>query len=151
MTAWFYSVFLGMFGADYFYLGYPFMGIAKLLTLGGLGFWWLIDIVRISSGPVYAYNYRTANDLPHWVAMLALVFACIVCGFVAAVESYLTHRKKRRADIAKLQSSEENRHYHKSAANSMPAYGATWPETNNFNGKSYRTSYETKQMGQFGY
>lgn len=149
MTAWFYSLFLGMFGADYFYLGYPLWGTAKLLTLGGFGFWWLIDIIRISSGPVYAYNYRTANDLPHWVAMLALVFACIVCGFVAAVESYLTHRKNRRADIAKLQNSEENRHYHKTQSAMMPAYGATWPEARGHNMKSSSMSHETRPMGQF--
>ncbi len=35
--------FLGIFGADRFYLGKWKSGIVKALTLGGLGVWWFID------------------------------------------------------------------------------------------------------------
>merc|ERR1719502_2008136 len=66
MVAYFLSVFLGFFGADHFYLGNFYSGFAKLATLGGAGIWWLIDIVRIGSSPVYANEYRLAYDLPHW-------------------------------------------------------------------------------------
>ena len=41
------SVFLGMLGADMFYLGKTKLGIVKLITLGGLGIWWLVDIFRV--------------------------------------------------------------------------------------------------------
>lgn len=34
---------LGFFGADRFYLGKWKSGVAKALTLGGLGIWWFID------------------------------------------------------------------------------------------------------------
>lgn len=43
-TLWLLSLFLGAFGADRFYLGKTKTALAKLLTLGGLGFWWLFDI-----------------------------------------------------------------------------------------------------------
>jgi hypothetical protein len=42
------SAFLGVFGIDRFYLGYTGIGLAKLLTIGGLGVWALIDAVLIA-------------------------------------------------------------------------------------------------------
>lgn len=41
---------LGMFGAHRFYVGRTGSAFAMLLTLGGLGIWWLIDIVIVVSG-----------------------------------------------------------------------------------------------------
>jgi hypothetical protein len=41
------SVFLGPFGADRFYLGYGVLGLLKLVTLGGFGLWWLLDVVLL--------------------------------------------------------------------------------------------------------
>jgi len=43
------SIFLGSLGIDRFYLGYTVLGIVKLLTGGGLGIWWLIDLIMIAS------------------------------------------------------------------------------------------------------
>ena len=42
--------FLGTFGIHRFYLGYPLIGVLQILTLGGLGIWALIDLVRIATG-----------------------------------------------------------------------------------------------------
>ncbi len=43
------SIVLGVFGADRFYLGYKGAGILKFVTFGGLGIWWIIDIVLIAT------------------------------------------------------------------------------------------------------
>ena len=44
------SIFLGELGIDRFYLGYIGTGILKLITRGGFGIWWLIDLIMIATG-----------------------------------------------------------------------------------------------------
>lgn len=53
------SIFLGQLGVDRFYMGYIGTGILKLITLGGCGIWWLIDIILIATK-----NLKDANGLP---------------------------------------------------------------------------------------
>lgn len=45
-----FSIFLGWFGIDHFYTGHIGTGLLKLLTGGGCGIWWLIDIILVASG-----------------------------------------------------------------------------------------------------
>ena len=59
-TALLLSVFLGMFGADRFYLGYPALGLLKFSTLGFFFLGHLLDIVLIASqvvGPADGSHY----------------------------------------------------------------------------------------------
>ena len=49
-----WSAFLGYLGIDRFYMGQVGIGIGKLLTLGGCGIWYLIDIILIAT--------RSSND-----------------------------------------------------------------------------------------
>ncbi len=46
LLLWF-SLFLGWVGVDRFLLGQIGIGVLKLLTFGGLGVWWFIDLVMI--------------------------------------------------------------------------------------------------------
>ena len=49
-TAILLSLFLGGVGADRFYLGYIVEGIFKLLTVGGLGIGYIVDLALIMTG-----------------------------------------------------------------------------------------------------
>ena len=59
VATWLLSYFLGGLGVDRFYLGKVGTGILKLITFGGLGIWWLIDLIVVLVG-----RTRDKNGLP---------------------------------------------------------------------------------------
>jgi len=98
--AFFLSLFGGYLGLDRFYLGQYYTSFVKLATLGGLGAWWIFDVAYIGSAPVYAYNYRLAADLPHW--LYVTVSVCTFAGLgILAFNVYGSQVRKRRR-MAKL-------------------------------------------------
>lgn len=50
LTTWLLALLVGGLGVDRFYLGKIGTGIAKLLTLGGFGVWWLVDVIITLTG-----------------------------------------------------------------------------------------------------
>ena len=80
-TALLLSVFLGMFGADRFYLGYPALGLLKFSTLGFFFIGHLVDIILIATqtlepadGSHYVINYFGAGK-----SNKLLAFHCAQC------------------------------------------------------------------------
>lgn len=71
------SYLLGSIGADRFYLGKIGTGVAKLLTLGGLGIWHLVDMLLVAFNKLH----EQGDDRPlegyaknrAWVKILAIV------------------------------------------------------------------------------
>ena len=53
------SILLGGLGVDRFVAGSIGLGILKLLTGGGCGIWWLVDIIMLVTG-----SYKDGNGLP---------------------------------------------------------------------------------------
>ena len=54
---------VGIIGIHRFYLGYTWQGIVQILTLGGLGFWTLIDFIRIIIGSLKPKNGSYSKTL----------------------------------------------------------------------------------------
>lgn len=60
------SILTGSLGIDRFYVGDIGLGIIKLITCGGLGIWWLVDIFLIM-GITKQYNWKLLmNSLNHY-------------------------------------------------------------------------------------
>lgn len=58
------SIIFGTLGVDRFYLGYVGLGILKLITFGGLGIWYVIDIVFIALNRIKdAKGYRLRREV----------------------------------------------------------------------------------------
>jgi hypothetical protein len=75
LMATLFAMFFGIFGVDRFYLGYFRTGILKLLTLGGLGVWAVVDLLFLLANRRRDRNGRELVGDALERAVLWVVFA----------------------------------------------------------------------------
>ena len=102
-TTWILSLVLGTLGVDRFYMGYIGLGILKLLTSGGFGVWYLVDLILILTGQMKDANgqalagYEQGKKASWWAvgislaASAALVFLLLLLVVVLGGLGYLGH------------------------------------------------------------
>jgi len=78
VATWLLSMLLGTFGIDRFYLGKIGTGILKLITLGGLGLWSLIDLIIVLTGNQHDKHGRAlegydSNKKIAWIVSIIFV------------------------------------------------------------------------------
>jgi TM2 domain-containing membrane protein YozV len=56
-------ILVGPLGIHRFYLGYPLEGVLMLLTGGGCGIWWIIDLIRIVTGDLQPFDGEYTETL----------------------------------------------------------------------------------------
>lgn len=80
LVAFLLSVFLGFLGVDRFYLGKIGTGILKLLTLGGLGIWALIDQIFLLANHTKAKDGSALKDYDknRKVALIIFIIAWLL-------------------------------------------------------------------------
>lgn len=89
IVTWILSLTLGFLGADRFYTGRFATGGLKLLTLGGLGLWWVVDLVIVMAGGLrydraHLRGYETGKE----AAWITTGFLLIV-GYSLQLDSLL--------------------------------------------------------------
>jgi uncharacterized protein (TIGR02145 family) len=96
-VVFFISLFLGFFGIDRFYVGKKKSGVVKLLTFGGSGIWWLVDLIIIATGKsTDASKRKILNTSKQRVVSFVLIPLAIVV--VVGVFSSPEEREQRRAE-----------------------------------------------------
>lgn len=91
VVTWILSLLLGTLGIDRFYLGKIGTGILKLITLGGLGLWSLIDLIIVITGNARDKLGRSlegydANKKIAWIVTIVFV---LIGGSIGTVNGLL--------------------------------------------------------------
>jgi TM2 domain-containing membrane protein YozV len=80
LTTWLLSLLVGGLGADRFYLGKIWTGILKLITLGGVGVWSLVDLIIILLGKQTDKNRQPLEGYDRHRVLALIVSGALVIG-----------------------------------------------------------------------
>ncbi|WP_193597703.1 Ltp family lipoprotein [Microbacterium sp. YJN-G] len=88
LATWLLSLLVGYLGIDRFYLGKVGTGILKLVTLGGIGVWWLVDLIMVLAGATRDRSGRAlAGYGDHkkvaWIVTGAVILVGIILNIVS--------------------------------------------------------------------
>lgn len=84
------SVLFGLVGADRFYERKFITGTLKLLTAGGLGVWWVVDVITLLTGHATCRDGRAFSGRTRHRVVAAILAAAFFASLVPAAVGTLT-------------------------------------------------------------
>jgi cytoskeletal protein RodZ len=132
------SLLLGLLGVDRFYLGKVGTGLAKLFTLGGLGVWYLIDLILILANAAkdkngLALEGYEKSKVAAWVVSGVVLVAAAAVGSAGDDETVSSGSESSSSSSSSSDATDSERDAESSAdeaeespsANGSPAVGDT--------------------------
>lgn len=120
LLTFYLSMFGGFIGLDRMYVGQWGVAVAKTLTLGGGGFWYVWDIINYGCGTPYATvkrhsnyvedsetTFRLADDLPRWCFITSTMVWFYAMGFTFSLLSVQKHIRVKRREFMLIQQLEQ--------------------------------------------
>ena len=140
LAAWLLSLFLGVLGVDRFYLGKVGTGILKLITIGGLGIWYLVDLIIILVGGA---RDKSGNKLEGYnqhkiLAIIVTVSLMAVGSITGAINS--RNLSSSIEESIKNEISDLNDTRKKTDVDSEDNAGKTWTQIAQLSGNADKSS-----------
>ena len=142
------SIFFGWFGLDRFYMGHIGLGILKLITAGGWGIWWIIDVILIATKHNFAYVRWEETKIDkvkkenlfrkHWILTTLIILLVFFFGLMI-IGAFISETEKdshNKGNLALTDNSNTPDTQTTTPTQITPTVSKTWNKVDSFSGKS---------------